>query len=128
MKVKTRYENYEDEHGQKKTVDDDTLLAAMFEILPKSIEKDVIFNRDPEQSCHWKNIYDAMTNYTDLKQEKYVARAEAKNPNSMDTRWLDNNDLSGMGKSQGKGAGGVCWNFNQPGHQAKDCRKCHNCG
>ena len=66
-KVKVRYENYEDEEGNKKVVDEDTLLAAMFEILPRSMEKDIIFHRDREQSKNWKNIYNAMTNYCDLK-------------------------------------------------------------
>ena len=122
LSKKRQYEMFTDRHGRPCQASDDSLVAAMFRLMPKSLEETVIFANEDEG---FQELYDRLLAYSSMKQS--IQMSENKTTR-MDVDALSKG--SGKGKSKGKGKKGKgqnhmsnvrCWNCGKTGHYARNC-------
>ena len=115
LSKKHQYEMFTDRNGRPCQASDETLVAAMVRLMPKSLEESVMFANEDED---FKELYDrllALQQSIQMSKNK-TARKDAP----MDV------DALRKGKSKGKGEGGqnhvsMCWNCGKTGHWWRDC-------
>ena len=125
LSKKRQYEMFTDRNGQECQAYDDTLVAAIFRLMPKSLEESVMFANEDEV---FQELYDRLLAYSSTKQS--IQMSESKKPTRKDDP-MDVDALS-KGKSKGKGkkekgqnhmSNAVCWNCGESGHYEKDRRQ-----
>ena len=89
LALKRRYEEFTDLNGQACRVSDDTLMAAMYKMIPHSLEETVMFH--PEQHETFEELYDQLVAYADTKRSVQTTK--------------DKHEVNSMSKGKGKGKG-----------------------
>ena len=125
-----QYEMFTDRNGRPCQASDDTLVAAMFRLMPKSLEESVMFANEDEGSC----TTDCLPTAARSSQSEGESKETTKKDDPMDVDALGKGNSKGKGKkgSSGKGKGSkgqnnthnvVCWYCGQYGHHEKVCRQ-----
>ena len=129
LSKKRQYEMFTDRNGRPCQASDDSLVAAMFRCLPKSLEETVMFTNEDDG---FQGLFDSLLAYSSTKQS--IQMSESKRPTRKDDP-MDVDALSkgsGKGKSKGKGkkdkdqnhmSNVRCWNCGKSGHYGRDCRE-----
>ena len=124
---KRQYEEFTDKDGAQCRVSEDSLMAALYRLMPESLEEAVMFRAEDYPS--FSDLFDKLSSYASTKHSLYLSRREQsgsgggassskKDPNAMDIGAV------GKGKSAGKSKGDhlVCFNCGRPGHRKSECR------
>ena len=133
LSKKRQYEMFTDRNGRPCQASDDSLVAAMFRLMPKSLEETVMFANEDEGV---QELYERLLAHSSTKQS--IQMSEIKKA----TRKDDPMDVDAWskGKSRGKGKKGssgkgksskgknntnnvVCWYCGQYGHYERSCRQ-----
>ena len=94
LSEKRRYEMFTDRNGRPCQASDDTLVAAMFRLMPKSLEESVMFANEDEG---FQELYDKLLAYSSTKQSIQMSENKtARKDDPMDV------DALSTGKSKGK--------------------------
>ena len=99
LSKKRQHEMFTDRNGRPCQASDDSLVAAMFRLMPKSLEETVMFANEDEG---FQELYDRLMAYSSTKQS--ITMSESKKTTRKDDR-VDVDGLS-KGKSKGKGKKG----------------------
>ena len=132
LSKKRQYEMFTDRNGRPCQASDDSLVAAMFRLMPKSLEETVMFTNEDEG---FQELFDRLLAYNSTKQS--VKMSEIRRQNRRDDP-MDVDALSKGKRKKGqerllwlwKGSKGqnntsnvVCWNCGKSGHYEKDRRQ-----
>ncbi|CAE7484287.1 unnamed protein product, partial [Symbiodinium sp. CCMP2456] len=114
---KRQYEEFTDQRGRPCRISDDSLMAAMYKLMPTSLEQQVMFHSDEHDS--FEDLYDRLVAYASTKHslkmtDKPVGSRKAETATPMD---VDALVPKGKGSFKGK-----CNSCGRPGHRAADCR------
>ena len=90
---KRQYEMFTDRNGRPCQASDDTLVAAMFRLMPKSLEESVMFANEDEG---FQELYDRLLAYSSTKQSIQMSENKA-------TRMYDPMDVDALSKGKSKG-------------------------
>lgn len=121
---KRQYEEFTDSEGNQCKVSDDSLMAAMYRLMPESLEEAVMFKADEFPS--FEDLFDRLSSFASTKHSLHLSKRELsgggfkkkdKDPDAMDIGAVSN--YKGKGK---KGGVLTCHNCGRPGHKAADCR------
>lgn len=120
LSKKRQYEEFTDKHGQSCKISEDSLMAAMYKLMPSSLEQQVMFYASDYDS--FEDLYDRLVSYASTKHslkmtDRPVATKKA-DPNAMEVDALS----KGKGK-KGQPFSGTCHTCGKPGHKAADCKK-----
>ena len=129
LSKKRQNEMFTDRNGRPCQAFDDTLVAAMFRLMPKRLEGSVMFANEYEG---FQELYDRLLAYSSKKQSITMSKSKktTRKDDPMDVDALSKG--SGKGKSKGKGkkvkgqnhmSNAECWNCGKSGHCEKDCRQ-----
>ena len=132
---KRQYEEFTDSEGNQCKVSDDSLMAAMYRLMPESLEEAVMFKADEFPS--FEDLFDRLSSFASTKHSLHLSKRELtgssygkkKNadPDAMDIGAFDHG-AKGKGKgSKGKGVL-TCHACGKPGHKASECRSKGNKG
>ena len=131
LSKKRQYEMFTDRNGLLCQASDDSLVTAMFWLMPKSLEETVMFTTEDEG---FQEVFDRLLAYSSTKQSvKMSERSRDKKDEmiSMDVDALSKGKRkgkkfsfgSGKGKGQNNTSNVVCWKtVCKSGHYEKDCR------
>ena len=101
LSKKRQYDVFTDRNGRPCQASDDSLVAAMFRLMPKSLEETVMFANEDEG---FQELFDRLLAHSSTKQS--IQMSESKRPTRKDDP-MDVDALSkGSGKSKGKGKKG----------------------
>ena len=115
LSKKRQYEEYTDRGGEPCRVSEDSLMAAMYKLMPKTLEETVMFKSEDYDS--FEQLFDKLVSYASTKHSlKILDRPRgsggAKDPDAM--------DVSGL--NDGKNKENIqCWVCFGRGHMGKDC-------
>ena len=115
---KRQYEEFTDKEGRPCRVSDDSLIAAMFKLMPKSLEETVMFKSEEYES--FEVLFDHLTSFASTKHSLKLESYDRKMANP------DDMDIGALGSSKGKGKGDrkasvQCWVCYGYGHYGRDC-------
>lgn len=105
---KRQYEEFTDRAGNPCRVSEDSLMAAMYKLMPKSLEETVMFKSEDYDS--FETLFDKLVSYASTKHSLKLSASvdkPSKDPNAMDVGSVDKNVQCW-----------VCWGR---GHMGKDC-------
>ena len=106
LSKKRQNEMFTDRNGRPCQASDDSLVAAMFPLMPKSLEENVMFANEDEG---FQELYDKLLAYSSTKQSIQMSENKtARKDDPMDVH------ASSKGKSKGKGKKGsycVSWDY-----------------
>ena len=85
----------------------DTCMAAMFRIMPKELEDNVIFRQEAYKS--WEDLFDKLGSYGSTKISIALGMKNQKKDDG-GPRPMDIGSFSKGGKGKGKGIKGNCFN------------------
>ena len=123
LSKKCQYEMFTDRNGRPCQASDDSFVAVMFRLMPKSLEETVMFANEDEG---FQELFDRLLANSSTKQS--IQMSESKKPTRKDDP-MDVDALS-KGKSKGKGKKGKgqnhmsnvkCWNTGKTGHYWRYC-------
>ena len=97
LSKKRHYETFTDRNGRPCQASDDSLVAAMFQLMPKSLEETVMFANEDEG---FQELFDRLLAYSSTKQS--VRMSEIKRQNRRD----DPMEVDALSKGKGKGKKG----------------------
>ena len=121
---KRQYEEFTDGDGNQCKVPDDSLMAAMYRLMPESLEEAVMFKADEFPT--FEDLFDRLSSFASTKHSLHLSKRELsgggfkkkeKDPDAMDIGAVSN--FKGKGK---KGGVLTCHNCGRPGHKAAECR------
>ena len=100
LSKKRQHEMFTDRNGRPCQACDDSLVAAMFRLMPKSLEETVMFANEDEG---FQGLYDRLLAHSSTKQSIQMSESKksTKKDDPMDADAL--NKGAGKGKSKGKG-------------------------
>ena len=118
LEKKRQYEEYTDKDSKSCYCSEDQLVAAMFCIMPKELEDQMLLRSD--EMDDFSVLYNKLISYSTTKRSMQIANGQKhsgkKDPDAM--------DVDALGKSKGKGGGGGSGCFTCGGaHYARDCTK-----
>ena len=127
LSKKRQYEMFTDRNGRPCQASDDSLVAAMFRLVPKSLEETVMFTDEDEG---FQELFDGLWAHSSTKKSIQMSESErqTRKDDPMDVDALSKG--SGKGKSKGKGKKETgqnhmsnvrCWNCGRTGHCGRDC-------
>ena len=132
LSKKHQYEMFTDRKGRPSQASDDSLVAAMFRLMPKNLEETVMFTNEDEG---FEELFDRLLAYSSTKQSVKMIDSERQTNGDypMDVDALSKGKSKEIGKKgpvgSGKGNKGQnqmsnvkCWNCGKSGHHASDCR------
>ena len=118
LERKRQYEDFTDEKGEPCRVSSDSLMAAMYKIMPKALEEAVMFKSDEFES--FDALFDRLLAYSGTRHSmtmKDVAqKRNASSPDDMDIGAFGN-----QGKGADRKANVQCWVCFGYGHYGKEC-------
>ena len=123
LSKKRHYETYTDRNGRPCQASDDSLMAAMFRLMPKSLEETVMFANEDEG---FQELFDRLLAYSSTKQSVRMKEIKRQNrrDDPMEVDALSKGTRKGMkgfsGFGKGKGQNStwnvMCWNCGKSGH------------
>ena len=115
---KRQYEEFTDKDGSPCRVSDDSLIAAMFKLMPKSLEETVMFKSDEYES--FEILFDRLSSFASTKHSLKLEHYDRKNHNPDD---MEIGAIGGKGKGKGDQRKGSvqCWVCHGYGHYGRDC-------
>ena len=130
LSKKRHYETLTDRNGRPCQASDDSLMAAMFRLMPKSLEETVMFANEDEG---FQELFDRLLAYSSTKQSVRMSEIKRQNrrhdPMEVDAlskgKRKGKKGSSGFGKEKGQNSmwNVVCWNCGKSGHCEKDCKQ-----
>ena len=111
---------FTDRNGRPCQEFDDSLVAAMFRLMSKSLEETVMFANEDE---NFQELYDRLLVYNSTKQSIQMSENKtARKDDPTDVDALSKGKSKGKGKKE-KGQNHVskCWNCGKTGHWWRDC-------
>ena len=111
---KKQYESYVDKDGHNCVVSEDSLLNAMYRIMPKALEEQMLF-RDDEYST-FEAIFDKLVAYSSNKHSLVI-----KDQTNDKKGGVVPMDIGALGKGKGGSFKGKCHKCGQEGHKAEHC-------
>ena len=122
---KRQYEEFTDQRGKACRISDDSLMAAMYKLMPSSLEQQVMFHSDDYDS--FEDLYDKLVSFASTKHSlKMSDRPVGSNKKTEASTAMEVDALTNKGK--GKGFKGKCNLCGKPGHKAADCRSSTGAG
>ena len=115
LSKKRQYEMFTDRNGLPCQASDDSLVAAMFRLMSKSLEETVRFANEDE---NFQELYDRLLVYNSTKQSIQMSENKtARKDDPTDVDALSKGKSKGKGKKE-KGQNHVskCWNCGKTGH------------
>ena len=99
LSKKRQYEIFTDRNGRPCQASDDSLMAAMFRLIPKSLEETIMFANEDEG---FEELYGRLLAYSSTKQSIQTSenKKSTKKDDPMDVDALDKG--AGKGKTKGK--------------------------
>ena len=133
LSKRRQYEMFTDRDGRPCQASDDSLVAAMFRLMPKSQEETVMFTYEDEGL---QELFDWLLTYTSTKQvvKMIENKRQTRRDDPVDADALSKGKAKGKGKKSlvGPGKGNKCpnhmsdvkcWNCGRSGHYCWDCRE-----
>lgn len=122
---KRQYEEFTDRNGSPCTVSEDSLMAALYRLMPSSLEEAVMFRAEDYPS--FSDLFDKLSTYASTKHSLFLTQRDLGGGGGRSSNKPDPNamDVSAMAKGKGKEKGkfkGKCNNCGRPGHKAADCK------
>lgn len=122
---KRQYEEFSDRDGNPCRVSEDSLMAALYKLMPPSLEEAVMFRSEDYPT--FTDLFDKLSSFASTKHSLFLSQrdmgsssvASKKDPNAMDIGAI------GKGKAKDKGKGKqatVCFKCGRPGHKQSECR------
>lgn len=122
---KRQYEEFTDQRGKACRISDDSLMAAMYKLMPSSLEQQVMFHSDDYDS--FEDLYDKLVSFASTKHSlKMSDRPVGSNKKTEASTAMEVDALTNKGK--GKGFKGKCNLCGKPGHKAADCQSSTGAG
>ena len=131
LSMKRQHDTFTDRNGRPCQASADSLVTAMFRLVPKSLEETFIFANEDEGI---QELYDRLLACSSTKQSIQMSETKktTKKDDPMDVDALSKGKSKGKGKkgSSGKGKGSKgqnhmsntrCWNCGKTGHCARNC-------
>ena len=116
---KRQYEESTDQRGNSCKISDDSLMAAMYKLMPSSLEQQVMFHSSDYDS--FEDLYDRLVSYAStkhsLKMTDKPVLTKRPDPNAMEVYALS----KGQGKKGQMPFPGTCHKCGRFGHKAVDC-------
>ena len=130
LSKKRHYEMFTDRNGRPCQASDDSLVAAMFRLMPKNLEETVMFTNEDEG---FQELFVRLLAYSSTKQSIKIREIKRQNrrddPIEVDAlskgkrKGKKGSSGSGKGKGQNSTSNAVCWTCGKSGHYEKDCRQ-----
>ena len=114
---KRQYEEFTDQRGRPCCISDDSLMAAMYKLMPTSLEQQVMFHSDEYDS--FEDLYDRLVAYASTKHSLKMTDKPVGSRKADTSMPMDVDALVQKGKGSFKGK---CKNCGRQGHKAADCR------
>ena len=114
---KRQYEEFTDQRGRPCRISDDSLMAAMYKLMPTALEQQVMFHSDEYDS--FEDLYDRLVAYASTKHSLKMTDKPVGSRKGDTSAPMDVDALVQKGKGSFKGK---CNNCGRPGHKAADCR------
>ena len=129
LSKKRQYEEFTDKEGNNCRVADDSLMAAMFKLTPRSLEETVMFKADDYEK--FEDLFDRLVTFASTKHSLKLdtggagssggagGRSRARDSDAMEVDALGKGK---GGKSRDRMTNAQCWVCGQYGHYARDCK------
>ena len=114
---KRQYEEFTDQRGRPCCISDDSLMAAMYKLMPTSLEQQVMFHSDEYDS--FEDLYDRLVAYASTKHSLKMTDKPVGSRKADTSMPMDVDALVQKGKGSFKGK---CKSCGRQGHKAADCR------
>ena len=119
LSKKKQYEEFTDRNNEPCRVSEDSLMAAMYRLMPKSLEETVMFKQEDYDS--FETLFDKLVSYASTKHSLRLSdqpQGAKKDPNAMDVGGLTGSPGGAARKDNIQ-----CWVCYERGHMGKDCPK-----
>ena len=129
---KRQYEEFTDRDGNPCRVSEDSLMAALYKLMPESLEEAVMFRSEDYPS--FNDLFDKLTSYASTKHSLFLTKRDLQSHSSSSAKKdPDAMDIGAMSKGKkGDGKKGktkgkmVCYGCGKVGHKLSECRSSGN--